>query len=285
MKTALYSVLASSILVTAGWADLPVPVRKSIGGSVTLPSGVEKIQSAAVKLQPEPYIQKFALRANGVEGDRIETLVGQNVNAYFVWNVSAGNPPSPVTQMRISRTLGSGPNVNTTLTTSGGNISLPITSATLPGETVYTLTAVNEAGNVKSASATLNVLSQSQFIAGLSTGGVSADMDHSAEMTNFDLKFSFYNATKAGSIPARLSVHIGHGAAKKATLKENQFILIHPGTNQTLFQNLKIPLPASGESAFTNLTVELKQEDGTLIKAFPFQLRSEQKRTYWIPGT
>jgi len=286
MKKLFRSVtLCAMISATAGMSAVPVPMLKNPGTvetTVTPKVGL-MAPGAAIQIQPEPYIQSFGLRTIGAPSNRIEILQGQHSSAYFVWNVSAGTPPSPITQMRISRTLGSGPNVNTTLTSSGGSSALTIPSETPLGETVYTLTAVNEAGNVKSVSATLKVLSLSEFASQFS--GMSADMDHSAENTNFDLRLGFNNATTIPNLPVKVSVYVGHGMAKKATLRENHSMFIYPGMVQTTISNLKIPSPASGESTFTTLTVDVKKEDGTLIRTFQRPLQSQVVRTYWVPGT
>lgn len=276
-----YALICTILAGVAGWSVEPV-----FKNATVIPSGgnVPAAAGAVVKLQPEPYIQNFTLRNQegyAMAQSKLDVLGNVASQAVFAWNVQPGTPSSPITQIRLSRTMGSGPNLNTTLNNPVGNMLLSVPEDSAVGETVYTLTAINEAGNFKSATAILNVMNVSILGSQLSIS--KADMDHSAEASAFDFRFNLLNPTTV-DVPVTVDISVvAQGSTAPVRISNMMTGRIKAGTSVFVIPNCVIPHPSG--YVWNNLVITVKLQNGTLVRQFMVPLQNTVIRTYWVPGT
>ena len=101
-------------------------------------------QKPKVKITDKPIIRYFRLNPDIIIKNTSEPLV-------FSWKVDPFSGGTRITQVVIMRSSGSGPNINYRAAPSEineGTHELRIRPVTTAGETIYTLTATNGAGNV-----------------------------------------------------------------------------------------------------------------------------------------
>lgn len=276
-----YTLICTVLAGAAGWSVEPV-----FKNATVIPSGsnIPVKEGAVVKLQPEPYIQNFSLRHQegySMTQPKLDVLRGVSSQAVFAWNVQPGTPASPITQIRLSRTMGSGPNLNTTLNNPVGNALLSVPEDAAVGETVYTLTAINEAGNFKSATTILNVMNVSTFGSQLSIS--KADMDHSAEASAFDFRFNLLNPTTV-DVPVTVNISVvAQGSTEPVRISNTMAGKIKAGTSVFVIPNCVIPHPSG--YVWNNLVITVKLQNGTSVRQFMVPLQNTVVRTYWVPGT
>lgn len=274
--------------VTVGWGAEPPAIQNTHSIPVKNQTGVSTaVSGGALQKKSEPYIQFFRFGAgDGKSG--LEVLEGERFSGSFSWNVTSGTVPSPIQQINISRSMGSGPNINTSLPTERGDLSLSIPGETPVGETVYTLTAINQDGNMKSSSTTLKVLSRADFASKLQLNG--ATMLHPVENTPFELGLSFSNSSGVINVPVKVYVYAGHfgmggiiSTSRLVALTPNpQSVLIKSPFFRVDIPNCKIPAVGPDEYPYTVLTIDIKTADDKIITSFQSVLKAENKRSYFI---
>lgn len=281
MKKILLNSAICTMLFTTGWAVDSALINKT----VTLPVGVAPVASGtAVKIPSEPYIQSFTLKNREGYGNpqaKLDVVKGVPSDVVFNWNVQPGNPPSPITQLRLTRTMGDGPNLNLTPGNFSGNTFLNIPENIALGETIYTLTAINEAGNIKSSTTMLNVVNISSFGSQLTIDH--ADMDHSAEVSAFDFRFNIQSSSTA-DVPVTVDISvIAQGSTSPVRISNTMNGKIKYGLSNFVISNCVIPHPTG--SVWNNLVISVKLKNGTLVRQFMVPLQNSVVRTYWVPGT
>lgn len=269
-------VSAALLLATLSAAPMPaVKVAPVVGAGIpTAPMNVTKLPS-------EPYIQLFGIRSTSIAQPQntFQALEGFRSRVFFQWNVQDGTPPSPITQTKITRTMGSGPNINMGVSPVGTQ-ELVIPESTGAGETIYTLTAVNADGNIKSSAVVLNVLSPMLFSTKLGISKV--EMDHIAEATKFDMTVWMNNMTTIEQLPIEIeaSVSVQDGSTSAVIGRLNT--MLRPGNSGYRLSNCIIPHPSG--YIWTKIIYTVKAQNGTILQRFTVPLQNSVTRTYWISG-